>query len=229
MLAVDVLVWLILILIILLGYGTSFFTFSSSVLYFYPQTECMDKIYNDMEKTNESWVLEAFLMGIGDLFWIMLSGPEGREDGMRECFGWSSWLYFCCFILMATFSMLVIIVLVNLLIAMMSKTHDSVVEGSVREREWQFYQTTVWVKFIRREFVAPAPFNIFPNFYRHLFDEKHSFFAKCKSKKVEGKEVFGGFGAQLDLTDEDQKKRDERYKNTCAFLVKRYKASQLDN
>merc|ERR1712218_252847 len=111
----------------------------------------------------------------------------------------------------------------------MSKTHDSVVEGSVREREWQFYQTTVWVKFIRREFVAPAPFNIFPNFYRHLFDEKHSFFAKCKSKKVEGKEVFGGFGGQLDLTDEDQKKRDERYKNTCGILVKRYKASQLDN
>ena len=45
MLAVDVLVWMVLILMILLGFGTSFFTFSSSVLYFYPQSECTDTIY----------------------------------------------------------------------------------------------------------------------------------------------------------------------------------------
>ena len=157
---------------------------------------------------------------------------------------------------MATFSLLLIVVLVNLLIAMMSKTHDSVVEAGVREREWQFYQTTVWVKFIRREFVAPAPVNIIPNFYRHLFDPVHSIWAKLDRKRqVNGKEDLStndvqvqniskvevetgsvdvpkerifAVGFQLDLLPEVQKEREERYATICDVLLKRYKAEYLN-
>ena len=73
---------------------------------------------------------------------------------------------------MATFCMMVIIVLVNLLIAMMSKTHDSVCDKGIRETEWSFYMMNLWVKFIRRDFVAPIPMNILPHFHKHLCSEK---------------------------------------------------------
>ena len=77
-----------------------------------------------------------------------------------------------------------IIVLVNLLIAMMSKTHDAVVEHDVREREWTYHMTNVWVKFIRRDFVAPIPVCLLPNIYRHCFDPNSRIMFRRSTSKV---------------------------------------------
>lgn len=232
----DLIVWFAIIGTVLLGFGGSFFLFSSLTLNSKLVGDCDGFIYNDMMRnsTSDTWILQSFLKGIIDLFWIMMSGPEGREDGMNECFGYNWFLYTVCFCLMALFSMMVIIILVNLLIAMMSKTHDSVVEDAVQEREWQFYSTTVWVKFIRREFVAPAPINIVPNFYRHLIDKDHSIFARIKKNKTvktkdletdvsELQPVFT-MGMNKMLTPEEAKKRIGRYEVISRSIVKRYKA-----
>lgn len=79
---------------------------------------------------------------------------------------------------------MLIIVLVNLLIAMMSKTHDSVCDAGVQEIEWSFHMTNLWVKFIRRDFVAPVPFNLLPNFHKHLCGEFAFWRSKSAVKEV---------------------------------------------
>ena len=78
-------------------------------------------------------------------------------------------------------------------------------EGS--DSKWSLIRTALWVKFIRRETVLPAPFNLIPS-WLHVFN-------LCFSCLSGGKEVFC-VGNKVD-SDDCQKKRNEILKS----LVKR--------
>ena len=224
----DLFTWGVLILTVLNGYGAAFYLFSSSVLSRRETTECNGSWLDSIRfiRGDGDVFFAGYFETMGQLFWIMTSGPD--DEALQACFDWSPFLYGVAFLLQATFSLLVIIVLVNLLIAMMGKTHDSVVEAGVREREWLFYKTSVYIKFMRREFVAPAPVNLLPNFYRHLADPNHSFWARL-TKRNKPNAVQGLGIGQLELLPEEQRIREKKYKNIADNLVKRYQGELLKN
>uniref|UniRef100_H2XL42 Transient receptor ion channel domain-containing protein n=1 Tax=Ciona intestinalis TaxID=7719 RepID=H2XL42_CIOIN len=63
--------------------------------------------------------------------------------------------------LVATYHVVAIIVMLNMLIAMMSKSYERTSENE--EIEWKFHRTAMWIRFIRREVIRPPPMNVFPN------------------------------------------------------------------
>lgn len=64
-------------------------------------------------------------------------------------------------LLLAVYHVLAIIVLLNVIIAMMSRTFEKV--SANEEEQWKFNRTSVWVRFIRREITRPPPMNLIPN------------------------------------------------------------------
>ena len=66
-------------------------------------------------------------------------------------------------ILVGAFHFSVILIMLNMLIAMMSKSFE--VTSANEETEWRFYRAVIWVRFIRGDFTCPPPMNLLPNFY----------------------------------------------------------------
>ena len=65
------------------------------------------------------------------LFWMSFSGPE--VDGLEDCFNYDSYIFITVITLMITFVLVQIIVLVNMLIAVMSKVQDDIVSSGSRD------------------------------------------------------------------------------------------------
>ena len=65
--------------------------------------------------------------------------------------------------LFATYNVLAIIVLINMLIAMMSKTYEETSDNE--EIVWKFQQTRLWIRVIKKEQVRPPPMNLIPSLY----------------------------------------------------------------
>ena len=167
----DVAAWITIVMSIMVGFAIAFHLFAKNVLGHVAGDSsislCSDTQFNAMIlPTNGGNGANGFWNVLSSSFWVMLDGPS--DDGLSDCFGFHGLTFTVGYLLMATFSLMVIIVLVNLLIAMMSKTHDSVCDKGIRETEWSFHMMNLWVKFIRRDFVAPIPMNILPHFHKHL-------------------------------------------------------------
>ena len=167
----DVAAWITIVMSIMVGFAIAFHLFARTVLGHVAGDAsidlCTDTQFNAMiMPTNGGNGPNGFWNVLSSSFWVMLDGPS--DDGLSDCFGFHGLTFTVGYLLMATFSLMVIIVLVNLLIAMMSKTHDSVCDKGIRETEWSFHMMNLWVKFIRRDFVAPIPMNILPHFHKHL-------------------------------------------------------------
>ena len=66
-------------------------------------------------------------------------------------------------ILIAAFYIIFALILINLLIAIMTKSYEGI--SSNEEEQWRFYRTVIWVRYIRRDFGCPPPMNLIPNLY----------------------------------------------------------------
>ncbi|VDN09683.1 unnamed protein product [Dibothriocephalus latus] len=64
-------------------------------------------------------------------------------------------------ILYAIYNACMIIILLNMLIAMMSKSFDEI-QGD-RLEEWKFARANLWIVYIEQEGVLPAPMNLLPS------------------------------------------------------------------
>ena len=60
--------------------------------------------------------------------------------------------------LLGAFHIVMILILLNMLIAMMSKSYDKTDEN--KDIEWKFYRTKVWIRYIRNDFSKPPPMNL---------------------------------------------------------------------
>ena len=91
-------------------------------------------------------------------------------------------------ILLAAYYIAVILILINMLIAMMSKSYDVTSEN--KEEEWRLYRALTWVRYIRGDFTSPPPMNLIPNFHyfhkriRELCGRKHE--AKLHETEIDG-------------------------------------------
>ncbi|XP_078488075.1 short transient receptor potential channel 4-like isoform X2 [Ciona intestinalis] len=64
--------------------------------------------------------------------------------------------------LLAVYHVIAIIVLLNMLIAMMSRSYERTSENE--EKEWKFQRTKMWIRILRKEIIRPPPMNLLPSF-----------------------------------------------------------------
>ena len=64
-------------------------------------------------------------------------------------------------VLYAIYNACMIIILLNMLIAMMSKSFDEIQSDQLEE--WKFSRAVLWMVYIEHESALPVPFNLFPH------------------------------------------------------------------
>jgi len=198
----DVRTWIFFVIFILIGFSSSIFILASTTINHHKIDACVESLGDIAFKRNELTLL-SYVRTLRLMFNIMIQG--GPDDDLGACLI-DPWQYTITFTIIATFSMLMVIVLVNLLIAMMSKTYDTFADEDVREHKWLFYKSQVWLTYLRQEYVMPVPFNILPNFYE--------FFAKTTGKRAV-------------LLDENLEKQAENYDKISRKLVQRWRVSKI--
>lgn len=91
------------------------------------------------------------------LFWASF----GMVDlGSFELSGIKTYTRFWGLLMFGSYSVINVIVLLNLLIAMMSNSYAMIDEHS--DTEWKFARTKLWLKYFEEGSTLPPPFNIFP-------------------------------------------------------------------
>uniref|UniRef100_A0A1I8N2Y0 Transient receptor ion channel domain-containing protein n=1 Tax=Musca domestica TaxID=7370 RepID=A0A1I8N2Y0_MUSDO len=139
------------------------------------------------------------------LFWASF-GMVGLED--FELTGIKSYTRFWGLLMFGSYSVINVIVLLNLLIAMMSNSYAMIDEHS--DTEWKFARTKLWMSYFEDSPTLPPPFNILPSvkWLIRLFRKSSKEIDRKRSKKRHAKE------------------QDNAYENIMRSLVWRYVAAQ---
>lgn len=138
------------------------------------------------------------------LFWASF-GMIGLEEFQLQ--GIKTYTRFWGLLMFGSYSVINVIVLLNLLIAMMSNSYAAIVEHA--DTEWKFARTKLWMSYFEESATLPTPFNIIPT-PKHLLKwfglRKKDKLRRMSSKRKEHKE----------------KERDFRYTAVMRALVWRY-------
>lgn len=137
------------------------------------------------------------------LFWASF-GMVGLES--FELAGIKSYTRFWGLLMFGSYSVINVIVLLNLLIAMMSNSYAMIEEHS--DTEWKFARTKLWMSYFEESSTLPPPFNIFPNM-KHLM-------------RLCGKKKKRDIKRESTIRRKEDKERTERYTNVMRSLVWRY-------
>ncbi|XP_058837341.1 transient-receptor-potential-like protein [Topomyia yanbarensis] len=137
------------------------------------------------------------------LFWASF-GMVGLES--FELAGIKSYTRFWGLLMFGSYSVINVIVLLNLLIAMMSNSYAMIDEHS--DTEWKFARTRLWMSYFEESSTLPPPFNIFPTMKHvmRLFGRKKKRDIKRESK----------------IRHKEDQERAERYSSVMRALVWRY-------
>jgi hypothetical protein len=151
----DIFNWILMLVVILFGFSISFSLFK----------DILHNMPDDYRAACEGSVFETMSLNLGmslmEATWIMFTGPDTDDvRAIYSCFSFDWLVHVMTYAIVAVFSLMIIIVLVNLLIAMMSKSFNDVCDDQVRETEWTFHMMNLKTKFVRRDFVAPVPVNL---------------------------------------------------------------------
>ena len=110
----------------------------------------------------------------------------------------------------AAYHVTAIIISINMLIAMMTKSFEVTSEN--KDTEWKFQCTIIWIRFLRREVFMPPPMNIIPNF-RWIYDDLKSRAIKTRRDPETG--------------SNSGNKKKKKAKDIKLIMVKRYINSKL--
>nr|AGG86915.1 putative TRPL channel protein [Periplaneta americana] len=138
------------------------------------------------------------------LFWASFGGV-GIDS--FELTGIKSYTRFWGLLMFGSYSVINVIVLLNLLIAMMSNSYAMIDEHS--DTEWKFARTRLWMSYFEESATLPPPFNIFPTpkvLFKMLGLRKKDKLRRMSSKRKERQE----------------KERDYRYTAVMRALIWRY-------
>ncbi|XP_070565521.1 short transient receptor potential channel 4-like [Ptychodera flava] len=120
-------------------------------------------------------------------------------------------------LLFACYQIAAVIILLNLLIALMGTTYDSIVENT--DIEWKFHRADLWMDYFSRGITKAPPFNIFPssrsfiNYFRRL----HRCLCCRKDAEVRKK---------VHQKSECVKESQKNYEVVCRRLIERYLADK---
>ncbi|XP_059479405.1 transient receptor potential protein-like [Neocloeon triangulifer] len=120
-----------------------------------------------------------------------------------ELTGMKSFTRFWSLLMFGSYSVINIIVLLNMLIAMMSNSFQIISERS--DVEWKFARSRLWMSYFEDGDILPSPFNMMPSL--GMLKDIFGIGAKIKSKSIKKK---------------SQEKAQERHDIVVQLLVKRY-------
>ncbi|CAG7729286.1 unnamed protein product [Allacma fusca] len=203
----------------------------NQLLWYYAELErkrC-DKIYNNTndERPPESCHLSRRFSNLFEtsqtLFWAVFGLIELESF---ELAGIKSFTRFWGMLMFGCFSVINIVVLLNLLIAMMNHSYQLIFEKA--DVEWKFARSKLWISYFEEGATVPPPFNIIPTpktFYYML----QWFFRKfCRYSVAAKREHI----KTVRRKHQQQSERDFRYQNIMRNLVRRYVTTeqrQADN
>ncbi|KAF8790528.1 transient receptor potential protein-like isoform X2 [Argiope bruennichi] len=137
------------------------------------------------------------------LFWASFGLVELENF---ELTGIKSYTRFWSLLMFGSYSVINVVVLLNLLIAMMSSSYQIISERS--DIEWKFARSKLWMSYFEDGSTVPPPFNIFPT---------------SKSCK---KSVSCAIKPSSSLKDKEEFERDARYRSVMKCLIRRYVTTQ---
>ncbi|XP_045597326.2 LOW QUALITY PROTEIN: transient-receptor-potential-like protein [Procambarus clarkii] len=143
------------------------------------------------------------------LFWAGF-GMVGLSD--FELTGIREYTRFWSMLMFGSYSVINIIVLLNLLIAMMSNSYSFIVEHA--DTEWKFARTKLWMSYFEEGNTLPPPFNIFPTLKSCL-----RLFGKSSRKQALVRKMSSRTQSR------HKKARDYRYLSVMRALIWRYVCS----
>ncbi|XP_033109974.1 short transient receptor potential channel 4-like [Anneissia japonica] len=164
------------------------------------QSECLNSPFASFFKGMET--LFWGLVGLGDLSILETNTDHVITEGV------GTFMY-------ATYTVMAVIVLLNLLIAMLSNTFSRVEDNS--DIEWKFSRSAIWIGYFDKQVELPIPFNILPT-PKHIFDNCRSFLNMCCFHKAE-KELKRKYKEKI-------KKKNQEYQEVMDNLVARYIADK---
>lgn len=126
-----------------------------------------------------------------------------------ELAGIKSYTRFWGLLMFGSYSVINVIVLLNLLIAMMSNSYAMIDEHS--DTEWKFARTKLWMSYFEESSTLPPPFNIFPT-VKHFM-------------RICGKKTKRDIQRASTIRRREEKERDNRYASVMRSLVWRYVSS----
>ncbi|XP_029707895.2 transient receptor potential protein-like [Aedes albopictus] len=138
------------------------------------------------------------------LFWASF----GLVDLMAfELAGIKSFTRFWALLMFGSYSVINIIVLLNMLIAMMSNSYQIISERS--DSEWKFARSRLWMSYFEDGDTLPPPFNLVPSVKN--FDKIMSL-CKCSKDKR----------STTSILKRNREKAQRRHENVMRLLVRRY-------
>ncbi|XP_076315977.1 transient receptor potential protein-like isoform X2 [Tachypleus tridentatus] len=134
------------------------------------------------------------------LFWASFGLVELESF---ELTGVKSYTRFWSLLMFGCYSVINIVVLLNLLIAMMNHSYEIISERS--DIEWKFARSKLWISYFEDGGTVPPPFNIIPTpkAFKHLFG--------CRSH-----------AGTLSVKIRKERDRDAKYQRIMKCLVRRY-------
>ncbi|KAL1114776.1 hypothetical protein AAG570_007600 [Ranatra chinensis] len=138
------------------------------------------------------------------LFWASFGGVGIDTFDLT---GIKSYTRFWGLLMFGSYSVINVIVLLNLLIAMMSNSYAIIDEHS--DTEWKFARTKLWMSYFEESATLPPPFNIFPT--PKLLLKMLGLRKKDKLRRMSTKRK-----------EKQEKERDYRYTAVMRALVWRY-------
>lgn len=124
-----------------------------------------------------------------------------------ELAGIKSYTRFWGLLMFGSYSVINVIVLLNLLIAMMSNSYAMIDEHS--DTEWKFARTKLWMSYFEDSSTLPPPFNIFPTMKLLM-----RLCGRSKKKRV--------IERKSTIRRNQEKEREHRYTSVIRALVWRY-------
>ncbi|XP_054721282.1 transient receptor potential protein-like [Uloborus diversus] len=138
------------------------------------------------------------------LFWASFGLVELENF---ELSGIKSYTRFWSLLMFGCYSVINVVVLLNLLIAMMSNSYNIISERS--DVEWKFARSKLWMSYFEDGSTVPPPFNIFPSI---------KFLCRCSSCLTKPK--------SLSIKVKEELERDAKYRSVMRCLIRRYVTTQ---
>ncbi|XP_044730932.1 transient receptor potential protein [Chrysoperla carnea] len=156
--------------------------------------------YDQNEKACSIWRRYANLFETSQsLFWASF----GLVDLMNfELTGIKEFTRFWALLMFGSYSVINIIVLLNMLIAMMSNSYQIISERA--DTEWKFARSKLWMSYFEEGDTVPPPFNIFPT--------PKTFYKLCRRNKRQSKSFM----------NKSRERAEERHATVMRLLVRRY-------
>ncbi|XP_050082055.1 transient receptor potential protein isoform X2 [Anopheles aquasalis] len=158
--------------------------------------------FDNNEKACAIWRRFANLFETSQsLFWASF----GLVDLMAfELSGIKSFTRFWALLMFGSYSVINIIVLLNMLIAMMSNSYQIISERS--DSEWKFARSRLWMSYFEDGDTLPPPFNLFPSI------KNFTNLCKCSADKR----------STTSIIKRNREKAQRRHENVMKLLVRRY-------